>query len=211
LAGVDPIATGTVKIDGKTLSLKNPRSAIAAGIGLLPEERKREGIIPIRPVSVNMALPSMGAFAKGGIVRHGLVKKRSKELLKRVNLRPFQIERPIKLFSGGNQQKAIIARWLAAGSEILLFDEPTRGIDVGAKSEIYHLIEELASEGRSIIVVSSELPEVMRVSDRVVVMRNGRIAAQLERHELSEQTLVSYAVGDAGQKAEPSKQERKNV
>ncbi len=211
LAGVDPIASGTVKFDGKTLSLKNPRSAIAAGIGLLPEERKREGIIPIRPVSVNMALPSMGTFSKGGIVRHRLIKKRSNELLKRVNLRPFQIDRPIKLFSGGNQQKAIIARWLAAGSEILLFDEPTRGIDVGAKSEIYHLIEELASEGRSIIVVSSELPEVMRVSDRVVVMRNGRIAAQLDRRELSEQNLVSYAVGDAGQKAESSKQERTNV
>ncbi|MGM4914831.1 sugar ABC transporter ATP-binding protein [Rhizobium sp. 768_B6_N1_8] len=211
LAGVDPIASGTLKIDGKPLSLKNPRSAIAAGIGLLPEERKREGIIPIRPVSINMALPSLAKFSQGGIVRHSLVKKRSNELLKRVNLRPFQIDRPIKLFSGGNQQKAIIARWLAAGSEILLFDEPTRGIDVGAKSEIYHLIEQLASEGRSIIVVSSELPEVMRVSDRVVVMRNGRIAAKLERHELSEQNIVSYAVGDASQSAGSSNQERQNV
>jgi ribose transport system ATP-binding protein len=211
LAGVDKISAGTVKIDDKPLALKNPRSAIAAGIGLLPEERKREGIIPIRPVSINMALPSMGRFSKGGIVRHGLVRKRSSELLKRVNLRPFQIDRPIKLFSGGNQQKAIIARWLAAGSEILLFDEPTRGIDVGAKSEIYHLIEELAAEGRSIIVVSSELPEVMRVSDRVVVMRNGRIAAQLGRDELSEKNLVSYAVGDAGRKAVSSKQEHQNV
>jgi ribose transport system ATP-binding protein len=211
LAGVDPIASGTIRLDDKPLALKNPRSAIAAGIGLLPEERKREGIIPARPVSINMALPSMGRFSKGGIVRHGLVRKKSGELLKRVNLRPFQIDRPIKLFSGGNQQKAIIARWLAAGSEILLFDEPTRGIDVGAKSEIYHLIEELAAEGRSIIVVSSELPEVMRVSDRVVVMRNGRIAGQLDRHELSEQNLVSYAVGDAGQKAATSKQEHRNV
>jgi ribose transport system ATP-binding protein len=211
LAGVDPIASGTLKIDGKPLSLKNPRSAIAAGIGLLPEERKREGIIPIRPVSINMALPSLAKFSQGGIVRHSLVKRRSNELLKRVNLRPFQIDRPIKLFSGGNQQKAIIARWLAAGSEILLFDEPTRGIDVGAKSEIYHLIEQLASEGRSIIVVSSELPEVMRVSDRVVVMRNGRIAAKLERHELSEQNIVSYAVGDASQSAGSSNQERQNV
>jgi ribose transport system ATP-binding protein len=155
----------------------------------------------LRPVSINMALPSMGRFSRAGVVRHGLVNKKSSEFLKRVNLRPFQIDRPIKLFSGGNQQKSIIARWLAAGSAILLFDEPTRGIDVGAKSEIYHLIEELAAEGRSIIVVSSELPEVMRVSDRVVVMRNGRIAAQLERHELSEHNLVSYAVGDAGQKS----------
>ena len=210
LAGVDPIAKGTVRFDGKVLDLANPRAAIAAGIGLLPEERKREGIIPIRPVSLNMALPSLGKFSTGGIVRHSGIRKRAGELLKRVNLRPFQIDRPIKLFSGGNQQKAIIARWLAAGSQVLLFDEPTRGIDVGAKSEIYHLIEELAAEGRTVIVVSSELPEVMRVSDRVVVMRNGRIAATLGRAELSEQAIVVHAVGDAGENNE-TKQEHRHV
>ncbi|MDW9543867.1 ATP-binding cassette domain-containing protein [Sinorhizobium meliloti] len=210
LAGVDQIAKGTVRLDGEVLKLDNPRAAIAVGIGLLPEERKREGIIPIRPVSINMALPSLGRFAKGGIVRHSAIRKRAEELLKRVNLRPFQIGRPIKLFSGGNQQKAIIARWLAAGSQVLLFDEPTRGIDVGAKSEIYHLIEELAAEGRTIIVVSSELPEVMRVSDRVVVMRNGRIAATLGRAELSEQNIVMHAVGDAGRNIE-IKQEHRHV
>ncbi|NTE56605.1 sugar ABC transporter ATP-binding protein [Agrobacterium tumefaciens] len=211
LAGVDRIERGTVKFDGKTLKLTSPRSAIAAGIGLLPEERKREGIIPIRPVSINMALPSLGKFVRGGVIRHSQVNNSANNLLKRVNLRPFQIERPIKLFSGGNQQKAIIARWLAAGSEVLLFDEPTRGIDVGAKAEIYHLIEQLASEGRSIIVVSSELPEVMRVSDRVVVMRNGRIAAQLERDQLSEQNIVSHAVGEAGLNAHSSEQEYSHV
>jgi ribose transport system ATP-binding protein len=116
-------------------------------------------------------------------------------LLTRVNLRPFLLDRPIRLFSGGNQQKAIIARWLAAGSKILLFDEPTRGIDVGAKSEIYNLIEELACEGHSVVVVSSELPEVMRVSDRVLVMREGTVVAELQREELTEQAIVSHAVG----------------
>ena len=104
-------------------------------------------------------------------------------------------DRQIKLFSGGNQQKAIIARWLAAGSRILLFDEPTRGIDVGAKSEIYHLIEDLAADGHCVIVVSSELPEVMRVSDRVLVMRDGAIVAELGRDQLSEAAIVSHAVG----------------
>jgi ribose transport system ATP-binding protein len=211
LAGVDPIATGSVRVDGSELKLTNPRSAISAGIGLLPEERKREGIIPGRSVSVNMALPSFGKFSKSGLVRHGAVKVKAEELLKRVNLRPFQIDRPIRLFSGGNQQKAIIARWLAAGSEILLFDEPTRGIDVGAKSEIYHLIENLAAEGKSIIVVSSELPEVIRLSDRVIVMRNGKIAAQLERHELSEQAIVAHAVGDAALKNKQVQQEPSHV
>lgn len=211
IAGVDKIGSGDINVDGRALKLTGPRSAIDAGIGLLPEERKREGIIPMRPVSVNMALPSLRKFARVGIVRHSAVNKSAETLLKRVNLRPFQIDRPIKLFSGGNQQKAIIARWLAAGSEILLFDEPTRGIDVGAKSEIYHLIENLAAEGKSIIVVSSELPEVIRLSDRVMVMRDGRIAAQLERHEMTEQAIVSHAVGDREPNTDSSMQEHAHV
>ena len=197
LSGADRVTSGTVKIDGKLLTLSNPRAAIAAGIGLLPEERKREGIIPGRSVTINMALPSLGRFSKGGIINHRKLKRTAEDLLKRVNLRPFQLDRQIRLFSGGNQQKAIIARWLAAGSRILLFDEPTRGIDVGAKSEIYHLIEALVAEGHSVIVVSSELPEVMRVSDRVLVMRHGTVVAELGRHELSEEAIVSHAVGKA--------------
>jgi ribose transport system ATP-binding protein len=195
ISGADRVTSGTVRVDGTTLTLSNPRAAIAAGIGLLPEERKREGIIPGRSVTSNMALPSMARFSKVGIINHRKLKRTAEDLLKRVNLRPFQLDRQIKLFSGGNQQKAIIARWLAAGSRILLFDEPTRGIDVGAKSEIYHLIEDLAREGHSVIVVSSELPEVIRVSDRVLVMRDGRIVTELGRDQLSEETIVSHAVG----------------
>ncbi|MBB4239223.1 sugar ABC transporter ATP-binding protein [Rhizobium esperanzae] len=195
LSGADRVTAGTVKVDGTTLALSDPRAAIAAGIGLLPEERKREGIIPGRSVTSNMALPSMARFSKAGIINHRKLQRTAENLLKRVNLRPFQLDRPIRLFSGGNQQKAIIARWLAAGSRILLFDEPTRGIDVGAKSEIYHLIEELAADGHCVIVVSSELPEVMRLSDRVLVMRDSAVVVELGRHELSEETIVSHAVG----------------
>ncbi len=110
----------------------------------------------------------------------------------------MQIDRPIRLFSGGNQQKAIIARWIAAGTQVLLFDEPTRGIDIGAKAEIYALIERLAAEGKSVIVVSSELPEILRLADRVLVMRQGRIAAELGRDELSEQAIVAHAVPQSG-------------
>jgi ribose transport system ATP-binding protein len=197
LSGADRVLSGSVKVDGKPLVLSSPRAAIAAGIGLLPEERKREGIIPGRSVTINMALPSMGRFSRGGIIQHGRLKRTAERLLKRVNLRPFLLDRPIRLFSGGNQQKAIIARWLAAGSKIILFDEPTRGIDVGAKAEIYHLIEELAAEGHSVIVVSSELPEVMRVSDRVLVMRDGTIVAEIGRDDLSEENIVLHAVGKA--------------
>jgi ribose transport system ATP-binding protein len=163
----------------------------------VPEERKREGIIPVRSVTINMALASLGSFSKGGLIQNGKLRRTAQDLLRRVNLRPFQLDRPIRLFSGGNQQKAIIARWLASRSQILLFDEPTRGIDVGAKAEIYHLIEALAADGHSIIVVSSELPEVIRLSDRVLVMRDGKIAAEIPREDLSESAIVAHAIPGA--------------
>ena len=170
------------------------RAAIAAGIGLVPEERKRDGIVPQRSVVNNIALSSMSRFAPRGVIRRRALRRRATEILSDINLRPMQIDRPIRLFSGGNQQEAIIARWIAADTQILLFDEPTRGIDIGAKAEIYALIERLVSEGRSVIVVSSELPEILRVADRVLVMRQGRIAAELSREELSEQAIVAHAV-----------------
>jgi ribose transport system ATP-binding protein len=194
LAGADRASSGTVEIDGKAVRLSSPRDAIAAGIGLVPEERKREGIVPLRPVTSNMALASMGVFARHGVIDHARLRRVAGEKMKRVNLRPFLLDRPIRLFSGGNQQKAIIGRWLAAGTRILLFDEPTRGIDVGAKAEIYHLIEELAAEGHCVIVVSSELPEVIRLADRVLVMREGAIAAELDRASLSEQAIAAHAI-----------------
>ncbi|WP_425350655.1 sugar ABC transporter ATP-binding protein [Mesorhizobium wenxiniae] len=194
LAGADRASSGTVEIDGRAIKLSNPRDAIAAGIGLVPEERKREGIVPLRSISSNMALASMGVFAPRGVIDHTRLKRVAAEKMKRVNLRPFLLDRPIRLFSGGNQQKAIIGRWLAAGTRILLFDEPTRGIDVGVKAEIYHLIEELAAEGHSVVVVSSELPEVIRLADRVLVMRDGTVAAELGRADLSEQAIAAHAI-----------------
>ncbi|RWC18943.1 MAG: sugar ABC transporter ATP-binding protein [Mesorhizobium sp.] len=194
LAGADRASSGTVEIDGKAIKLSSPRDAIAAGIGLVPEERKREGIVPLRSISSNMALASMGVFAPRGVIDHTRLKRVAAEKMKRVNLRPFLLDRPIRLFSGGNQQKAIIGRWLAAGTRILLFDEPTRGIDVGAKAEVYHLIEELAAEGHSVVVVSSELPEVIRLADRVLVMRDGTVAAELDRADLNEQAIAAHAI-----------------
>ncbi|WP_027059160.1 sugar ABC transporter ATP-binding protein [Mesorhizobium loti] len=194
LAGADRTTAGTISLDGKAMRLSSPRAAIAAGIGLVPEERKREGIVPLRSITSNMALASMGVFAPRGVIDHGRLKLVAVQKMKRVNLRPFLLDRPIRLFSGGNQQKAIIGRWLAAGTRVLLFDEPTRGIDVGAKSEIYHLIEELAAEGHCVIVVSSELPEVIRLADRVLVMRDGTVAAELGKADLSEQAIAAHAI-----------------
>ncbi|MER8415782.1 sugar ABC transporter ATP-binding protein [Mesorhizobium sp. M0491] len=194
LAGADRATAGTIAIDGKAARFASPRDAIAAGVGLVPEERKREGIVPLRSITCNMALASMAVFAPRGLIDHARLKHVAVEKMSRVNLRPFLLDRPIRLFSGGNQQKAIISRWLAAGTRILLFDEPTRGIDVGAKAEIYHLIEELAAEGHAVIVVSSELPEVIRLADRVLVMRDGTIAAELHRDDISEQAIAAHAI-----------------
>ncbi|RUU82213.1 sugar ABC transporter ATP-binding protein [Mesorhizobium sp. M7A.F.Ca.MR.362.00.0.0] len=194
LAGADRATAGTIAIDGKAARFAGPRDAIAAGIGLVPEERKREGIVPLRSITSNIALASMNVFAPRGVIDHTRLKQVAVDRMSRVNLRPFLLDRPIRLFSGGNQQKAIIGRWLAAGTRILLFDEPTRGIDVGAKAEIYHLIEELAAEGHAVIVVSSELPEVIRLADRVLVMRDGTIAAELHRDDISEQAIAAHAI-----------------
>ncbi len=194
IAGADRPTSGSIVLNGSPLATGGTRAAIAAGIGLVPEERKRDGIIPQRSVVNNVALPSMKRFAPRGLIRRRNLRGVATGILKGINLRPLQIDRPIRLFSGGNQQKAIIARWIAANTQILLFDEPTRGIDIGAKAEIYSLIEQLAAQGKSVVVVSSELPEILRLADRVLVMRQGRIAAQLQREELSEQAIVAHAV-----------------
>ena len=185
---------GTITLNGRSVAFSNPRAAIAAGIALLPEDRKKEGIIPLRSVAVNAALPNFHKLTRAGVIRNTELRSQVNDIARNVNLRPLDIERSIRLFSGGNQQKAILCRWLMAGSDILIFDEPTRGIDVGAKGEIYKLIEQLVTAGRSIIVVSSELPEILRLSDNVIVMRAGALAGQLRRSELSEAAVMSLAI-----------------
>ena len=193
IAGVDRADAGTVSVDGAAVGT-GPRARIKAGLGLVPEERKRDGIIRHRPITSNVGLPAMRAFSRFGIIRQRALKTRSEALMREVGLRPPDVTRAIGSFSGGNQQKAIIGRWLAADTRIFLFDEPTRGIDVGAKAEIYDLIERLARQGRAIVVVSSELPEVIRVSDRVLVMREGRISATLSGPDITEANIARNAI-----------------
>lgn len=194
IAGVDRFTSGEITLRGVKATYSDPRTAIESGIALLPEDRKKEGIIPLRSVTSNVALPSSGKLTTGGIIRQVEVRRRVGQHARSVNLRPLDIERPIRLFSGGNQQKAILCRWLMAGSEILVFDEPTRGIDVGAKGEIYRLIESLVSQGRSVIVISSELPEILRLCDNVLVMRSGEMVGALSRSELNEEAIMSLAI-----------------
>jgi len=194
IAGIDRARTVRVMLNGATVDLRNPRTAIRAGIGLVPEERKKDGIVRERSVASNIALPCMSRFTRFGLVRRRALHTEATMLMKKMGMRPPDVSRAIGTFSGGNQQKAIIGRWLAADVDILLFDEPTRGIDIGAKAEIYDLIADLAKAGKSIIVVSSELPEIIRLSDRVMVMREGHIAAILNSDAISEDAIAAHAI-----------------
>ncbi len=197
LAGLERPDRGEILLRGRSVRFRSAAAAVRAGISLAPEDRKREGIVPLRPVVANVSLPVLGRTQRAGFIAHDRLARSVRALAQDVQLRPPDIDRPIGLFSGGNQQKAIICRWLLAGSEIMIFDEPTRGIDIGAKHEIHRLIERLADDGRAIIVVSSELPEIIRISDRVLVMREGRLVAELAQDELTEQAILRHAVPGA--------------
>ncbi len=196
IAGIDRKTCGDVWVDGAKVTKLNVSTAIRAGIGLVPEDRKKEGIIKQRAVKMNMALPSMAKFTRQGIVNQRQLDKKALAVMTDLNLRPLNIEKPIGTLSGGNQQKVIIGRWVAADNKVFLFDEPTRGIDIGAKSEIYNLIEKLAHQGKAIIVVSSEMPEIIRISDRVLVMREGKITRELSGDEITEENIARYAIND---------------
>lgn len=196
IAGLDKPTCGSFKVNGQEVKLNSVKDSIAHGIGLVPEDRKKEGILKARSIKLNVGIPNLKQFTTvSGIIRRRFLRKTALKYMTDLNLRPLDVDRAIGTLSGGNQQKVIIGRWLAAGTEIFLFDEPTRGIDVGAKSEIYAVIEELAKQGKVILVISSEMPEIMRVSDRVMVMREGEIVAELTGSDINEENLGAYAIG----------------
>lgn len=190
LFGVDPIAGGAINIDEKPARLKSPRDAISKGFGFSSEDRKSEGIIPDLSVRENLIL----ALQAGRGAWRPLGRKRERELadhyIKALSIATSDAEKPIRYLSGGNQQKVLIARWLAANPRLLLLDEPTRGIDVGAKSEIEKLIRKLCSDGMGIVFISSELEEIVRMSDRVIVLRDREQIAELSGTDISEQNIM---------------------
>jgi len=192
LFGLEPSATGAVKIDGSQRSLPNPAGAIAAGIGLLSRDR-RDSLVPLLATPANMALPWLSQVSL--LSRLDLARERSEaeRYVADLNVQPHSLTRPLLYFSGGNQQKVIIARWLSSRARILIFDEPTRGIDVGAKAEVFALMGRLAAEGAAILMISSEMSELIGMADRVLVMRSGSIAAELDRQHLSQEALLSSA------------------
>jgi len=194
LFGMTSTDSGEILIDGVPTTIDSPASAIEKGLAFLTEDRKKSGLFLVLSVMENMSIVKMTDYsAKGGFVNHGNMAKDCLEQIKRLNIKTPTMDQIINNLSGGNQQKVLIARWLLAQPKILILDEPTRGIDVGAKAEIYRLISELASRGVAIIMVSSELPEIIGMSDRVMVMHGGRITGILNKEEADQETILSLA------------------
>ena len=186
---------GTVEIGGKEVAIKSPHDAIRAGLGLLPENRKEEGLVLNQSIAWNTTFAAIEHFRKGPFIDEKQERQSVLDYKERLSIKAPDVEKQVKYLSGGNQQKVVFAKWLCADAAIYIFDEPTRGIDVGAKSEIYSIINMLVAQGSAVIVISSELPEILGVCDRVLVFHEGRITAYLDRAEATQEKIMYYAIG----------------
>jgi ABC-type sugar transport system ATPase subunit len=195
LFGIDRPREGTVAVKGRDVVIRSPRDAIREGIGLVPEDRKQQSIIPIESTVHNISLPILERMARFSWIRRGAERSMARELAERLRISASKLDAPIASLSGGNQQKVILARWLAARSTILILDEPTRGVDVGAKAEIHGLIIELASRGHGILLISSELPELLEVSSRILVLRAGKLVGEVDGEQATEAGLLRLMAG----------------
>ena len=191
--GADRVDGGKVELEGRTLDIKKPKDAIEAGVGYLTEDRKGEGLALQLGVDQNITLANLPML--GGLLNlkeEGRIARKRKDEL---NIRTPSIRRRVQVLSGGNQQKVVVARWLETKARVLLFDEPTRGVDVGAKAELFELIGGLVEEGRAVVLISSNLPELLNMCDRILVMRDGRVAGVLPREDFSEENVLALATG----------------
>ncbi|MER1986519.1 MAG: sugar ABC transporter ATP-binding protein [Solibacillus sp.] len=191
--GVDKVKTGEVYLHGEKVTIKHPSKAVAQGIGYLTEDRKHLGLLLEMDVKINVALASMPSFNKAGFLQDKDIEETAKNYVEKLKIKTPSVHQQVRLLSGGNQQKVVISKWLYRDCDILIFDEPTRGIDVGAKGEIYKLLDDLTKEGKSIIMISSELPEVLRMSHRIAVMSEGRITGILNAEEASQEKIMELA------------------
>jgi ribose transport system ATP-binding protein len=194
--GADPLDSGTITMHGETLTITSPRDAIAAGIAYLSEDRKAQGLAIKMPVDANVTLANMDEVAnKFGLIDFAKHNKVANDYVELLDIRTPSIKQPVRLLSGGNQQKIIIGKWLFRKPKVMFFDEPTRGIDVGAKFAIYKIMDELAAEGIGVVLISSELPEILGMTDRVAVFHGGRITGVLETRKTDQEEIMRYASG----------------
>jgi rhamnose transport system ATP-binding protein len=193
--GVDPYDEGTVKVSGKRLKPGSPRAAMAAGMALVPEDRRQQGLIMELSIERNVTLPRVRKLARLGLLFGGEERRAAATWTEKLQTKLGNLSDAVGTLSGGNQQKVVLAKWLSTGPRLLIVDEPTRGIDVGTKAEVHRLMSSLAADGLAVVMVSSELPEVLGMADRVVVLREGRIATVLSRDEATEESVMYAAMG----------------
>ncbi len=193
--GIDRYDEGGVTVDGKPLRRASPTAAMAAGIGLVPEDRRQQGLVMEMSIGRNITLASLMRLRRAGFIRAAAERRFARDWAARLQVRYGRLSSPMTSLSGGNQQKVVLAKWLGRRPSLLIVDEPTRGIDVGTKGEVHRLLEELAAEGVAILVISSELPEVLRLADRILVMREGRLVAEFAHADASEESIVAAATG----------------
>jgi inositol transport system ATP-binding protein len=195
--GLDPLDAGTIELERQPVKLSTPKKAIAHGVAMVSEDRRLVGIIPKLSIKKNATLASLKRVIHGGFAHPRQEQKLVSDYFKKMNVKAPSTETRIESLSGGNQQKVLLARWLITDPKVMLLDEPTRGIDIGAKFEIYKIMTELARQGRGILMISSELPELIGMCDRIYVMSAGRLTAELSRDQFSQETILKYAMKEA--------------
>jgi ribose transport system ATP-binding protein len=193
--GADRIDSGEFYIDGKLIEITSPDSAVKAGLALVPEGRQTQGLVLIQTVEKNIALPNLDSLSSNSFVNRGKMRALATTFVSKLNIRTPSLEQRLLNLSGGNQQKVVLAKWLASNPKVLILDEPTRGIDVGAKAEVYAIMNDLVQQGIGIIMISSEMPEILAMSDRILVMYEGRIMGELTRAEATQERIMSLASG----------------
>jgi ABC-type sugar transport system ATPase subunit len=194
IVGYDPITSGTIRIGGEALEPHDTRKSKSLGIGLLSEDRKEEGLMLDASVTRNMTLAALGKFTRSGFVDTSAERQEAQKFVDRFRIKLSNLNQPIGTLSGGNQQKAVLSRWLMYGLKTIVLDEPTRGIDVGAKAEIFALIDELAAEGFAVILMTSEMPELLGLSDRIFVLSGGRITGTFDRTNATQEGILDAAI-----------------
>jgi len=194
--GADRKDAGEVHVNGKKVNISSPVDAVEAGIGLVPEDRGNQGLVLKLPVLENVVLPTLDRHARRGWVDRPALRDTAREYVNKLDIRTPHLRQLARYLSGGNQQKTVVAKWLASNPQVLIMDEPTRGIDVGAKADVHALMSQLARDGVGIIMISSELPEILGMSDRILVMYEGSVAAILDREEATQEMIMAYASGE---------------
>ena len=195
IAGLEPLSGGRIEMDGAELKIRSVSEAIRKGIAYVTEDRKKLGLFLNFPLTFNMIAPSLDRFSRGGMMNGGTIQRYTRDNVRRFNVKAASLSQKVMNLSGGNQQKCLLAAWMGTQPRVLIFDEPTRGVDVGARSEIYEKIREYAQSGGGAIVISSDLPELIGICDRIIVMYHGRVRRELAKEEFSEENILTSASG----------------